>query len=247
MEAFCGVCEVISVVIPMYNESRRIEKTLESIYNYVQKHPGEIGQVVVVDDGSKDNSVERVIQYVGKLPLWIESLPLNIGKWAAVQKGIDVAKYDVVLLLDADGSASIFELEKVLLREKEGVLEGTLAVFGSRFMPGADVTGKSLKRTIVSHAYRWYVRFWYWFAGDGGFVDDMQAPWKFFNKRAMVGRVQVERWCGDVELALRLKCDKISVPISFHHVRGGAIRISSVFEMLFSTIEVAIRMRQKRE
>lgn len=231
----------ISIIIPCYNERDRLPATLEEITDFHRRNGGVVEEVIIVDDGSRDGTIARAMWWVEKLPLKFEILSANTGKWAAIHRGLKVAKSDAILLLDADGSASIEELNRVDLARH---IEKKEALFGSRFVKGSTVEGKSLMRIVVSQGYRWYAYFWYWYATGRRNVDDMQCPFKFFFKSKLPLRsLSVERFAGDVELACAYEGWIRNHPIKFVHKRGSKLPVKAVFQMGVETIDVARRWR----
>lgn len=83
----------VSVVIPAFNEAQTIGRVLDVITTFTA-----IDEIVVVSDGSTDNTVEVVRQY----PVRLIELKENIGKGGALQRGIDNASGDILVFLDAD-------------------------------------------------------------------------------------------------------------------------------------------------
>mgnify|MGYP001337756718 CR=1 FL=1 len=123
----------ISVVIPAYNEEKRIEKTIRAICQYL-KNKGYHFEIIVVDDGSTD-STSRLILMLSKQ---IENIRLishrkNMGKGAAVRSGVLASRGGMVLFTDADLSTPIAELEKM----ENQLHDGYDIVIGSRKQKGA--------------------------------------------------------------------------------------------------------------
>lgn len=87
--------KTISVVIPCYDESPRIQNVIKPILR--SKH---LDEVIVVDDGSNDNTVAKVLEFDGKVKLIRHKV--NFGKAAAVFDGIKASKSDVIFMIDAD-------------------------------------------------------------------------------------------------------------------------------------------------
>lgn len=198
---------------------------------------------MIVDDGSKDGTLEKAMYFNNKLPMDFIILSENKGKWSAINEGL-MASEGLILLLDADGSANVWQLEdkkeEELMIPKEG-----FAVFGSRFMSSSKVTGKSILRSIVSRVYKTYVKFWYFIAtgSKGQYIDDMQCPFKLFWKEDLQLPLLTRRFSGDIELACRLKSIVSNVPIEFNHVRGSKVPISSIWNMFLETPKIALAHR----
>ncbi len=113
----------LSVVIPVYNEESRVGKTLEDSLAYLKKRKIR-AEILVVDDGSKDKTLEVVYGIKRKIrgvTLKILQHEVNRGKGAAVQTGALVAQGDTVLFMDADNATPLSEFDKFRLLLKEGV------------------------------------------------------------------------------------------------------------------------------
>jgi glycosyltransferase involved in cell wall biosynthesis len=210
----------------------------------MRKYPDLIEEVIVVDDASKDQTSESVISMVDELPVRLISHAKNGGKWWAIRTGMENAKTDAVLLLDADNSANIWQLEKLV--NLQNILDSRVSVFSTRFWKNSKVEGKSLKRTVISHGYRLFVKFMYWYATGRKDVNDMQCPWKLIFKSTLLDMMRVERWSGDIELACCIQGKITNMPVHFIHMQGGTIKNSTIFSMFFETIRVARRFRKMR-
>ncbi len=98
----------ISVIIPAYNEEKRIYKTIKKIINYLKSRNYSF-EIIVVDDGSKDKTLE-IAHRIKDRRLRIISYGKNQGKGYTVKTGMLAAKYKLALFCDADLSTPIEEL-----------------------------------------------------------------------------------------------------------------------------------------
>jgi glycosyltransferase involved in cell wall biosynthesis len=119
--------KLLSVIIPVYNEKSTISEVIEKVSQVdlpIEK------EIIVVDDGSTDGTVE--ILQTSKVKLANTYLtPVNVGKGAAVRIGLTLAKGDIILIQDADLELDPGEYKQLL----EPILKGkTKAVYGSRFL-----------------------------------------------------------------------------------------------------------------
>ncbi len=95
----------VSVIIPAYNEESHIAKTLKSL-----KEINEVTEIIVVDDGSKDNT-SILARENGAIVI---TLPHNEGKGGAMSAGLKVAKEEIIAFLDADLGSSAGEVKKLI-------------------------------------------------------------------------------------------------------------------------------------
>jgi cellulose synthase/poly-beta-1,6-N-acetylglucosamine synthase-like glycosyltransferase len=103
---------LVSVLIPAYNEEKTIIKTLKSVYNL--DYPREKLEVIVIDDGSKDNTNEIVKKYIKNKPNFKLISHKNKGKAASMNKAIKFAKGEFFACLDADSFVDPHTLKKML-------------------------------------------------------------------------------------------------------------------------------------
>lgn len=125
----------LSIVIPVYNEEKRLGPTLDKIKAYLEKQawPREI---VLVDDGSRDGGIALARQQLeGREEYRVISYGSNRGKGYALKQGMIASRGEYVLFTDADLSTPIEELDKMW----QWFEQGFDIVQGSRKMPGASV------------------------------------------------------------------------------------------------------------
>ncbi len=106
----------LSIVIPAYNEEKRLSNTLEIVIAYLGENFSN-WEIIVVDDGSEDATADVAKKFDEVILL---QQPRNLGKGAAVRKGMLEAKGDVRLFSDADLSTPIYEMDKLLTSINKG-------------------------------------------------------------------------------------------------------------------------------
>lgn len=125
----------LSIIIPAYNEEKRIEGTLDEIFHFLQKRYDRY-EVIVVDDGSTDKTLDLLNRINNQhRSLKVLHHKKNRGKGYAVKRGMLNACGKYVLFCDADSSTPIDELDAFICYLQNGYD----VVIGSRNMEGADV------------------------------------------------------------------------------------------------------------
>ena len=127
----------VLVIVPAYNEGRVITDTVERLLSAGY-------QVVVVDDGSSDETAE-----VGRLPIVYLRHPVNLGQGAALQTGMTYALRagaDIAVHFDADGQHDCGQIERLIAPIVEGQAD---VVFGSRFLRRQDREQVPWKKRIL--------------------------------------------------------------------------------------------------
>ncbi|RMH93339.1 glycosyltransferase family 2 protein [Lysobacter pythonis] len=131
----------VAIVIPAYNEGSAIKNTILAI-------PHSFPNVIVVDDGSRDDTPSRVLETHARLI----KHPINLGQGAGLQTGIDAALLDpnieYIVTFDADGQHRIEDVESMLAYAKQHKIQ---IVMGSRFL-GKAINMPQMKRLILKLA-----------------------------------------------------------------------------------------------
>lgn len=149
----------LSVIIPSYNEERRIGATLDQFIEYLNQQDYS-WEILVVDDGSTDN-MTSILQdkYLGdeeETPVRLISYPKNRGKGYAMRVGVAESKGEFALVSDADASTPLDDIEKFWPRFDAGAD----IVIGSRAMPQSDVQIRQpLYRQSMGRIFNLLLRF----------------------------------------------------------------------------------------
>jgi glycosyltransferase involved in cell wall biosynthesis len=200
-----------SIVIPAYNESERITATLDKVLAHIAQERW-TAEVVVVNDGSRDNTVEIVRGYIRQNPIvrLVEN-PGNRGKGFSVRNGMLHANGDVLLFTDADLSSPIYEAKKLFA----AIDAGADVAIGSRWLrPELQTERQSALRQLYGRVYNLLLRLLL-----GLNFKDTQCGFKAFTRAAaqqIFPRQRIERWGFDPEILFlarkaRLRVDEIGV------------------------------------
>jgi dolichyl-phosphate beta-glucosyltransferase len=139
----------LSIVIPAFNERKRLPRALDAIRRYASSAARD-WEVIVVDDGSSDGTPDLVREYAGRWPrLRLVEQPRNRGKGAAVKAGIAASLAPIVGFTDADLAAPIEQVDLLLA----DLADAEVAIT-SRALRGASLGNRqSLPREAMGHAY----------------------------------------------------------------------------------------------
>ncbi len=224
----------LSVVIPAYNEEKRLPPTLDRAAAYFDaRHPD--WEPVVVDDGSSDRTADVAEAFLRGRPRGrVIRLPANRGKGGALRAGMQAARGEWVLFMDADLSTPLEEFEKM-----RRWFETHAVVIGSRKVAGSEILESQPRYRVIM--------------GQGFTVlanlillsrfTDFTCGFKVFRRDAaqeVFGRAQIDGWGYDAEilfLARRRGFRVREVPVRWRNdpqtrVRLLSATIRSFFELL---------------
>jgi glycosyltransferase involved in cell wall biosynthesis len=225
-----------SIVIPAYNESARIPATLESVVGCIRAH-GWDAEVVVVNDGSADNTADVVREFARKAPeIRLLENPSNRGKGYTVRYGVLHALGDIVMFTDADLSSPMEEAEGLFA----AIAQGADIAIGSRWLATSRQTHRQpLYRQFFGRCFNLLTRM----VMNLPFADT-QCGFKAFTRTAAqtVFQLQtIERWGFDPEIlfiSLKRGYQIKEVPVSWAH--DARTRISYLRDGLQMLKELAI-------
>lgn len=209
----------ISVVIPAYNEAKRIGKVLLRIPEFVD-------EVIVVDDGSTDNTSEVAKSY----GVEIIRLEENQGKGVAMREGIKNVSGDIVVFMDADGQHNPEEIEKLLYPILRGEAD---FVIGSRLIKAQGK--RPLIRKISNFLSTGLIKF-----KLGIDVKDTQSGFRAI-KQEFLPEIESKRY--EVETEVLIKAVKKGarvkeVPVErIYGVETGHFRLEDVLRFIRSIIK----------
>ena len=213
----------LSIVIPAYNEEKRLPETLGCVLGYLRRRQWSFTEILVVDDGSRDGTasvVEKARQAEPAIRLLRN--PGNRGKGYSVRHGMLEAKGDWVLFSDADLSTPIEQLDKLL---EVARTRGASVVIGSRALDRSLIeVHQSVFRETAGRIFNLLMR-----ALTGLPFKDTQCGFKLFEGRVakdVFRRQRLERFGFDAEVLFiaRLRGYRMEeVAVRWSHSEGTKV------------------------
>ncbi len=210
-----------SIVIPAYNEGARVGATLERVLAHMVKRSWD-AEVIAVDDGSRDNTVEIIRSYAAANPhLRLLQNPGNRGKGYSVRNGMLHAQGEILLFSDADLSSPIEEADKLIA----AIATGADIAIGSRWLRSDLQTQRQpIYRQLFGRIFNLVLRLTL-----GLTFKDTQCGFKAFTREAasvIFPLQRIERWGFDPELlylAKKFGFKVAEVPVEWAHREGTRI------------------------
>ncbi len=228
----------LSVIIPAYNEERRLPKTLEEIDKYLSRQSYDY-EILVVNDGSKDRTVEIAKNLAPKIKnLTVTGYEQNRGKGFAVRFGMLEAKGDYRLFTDADNSTSIDQIEKMWPEFEKGFD----IVIGSRDVKGAVLNPPQpwIRQIILGEGFKLYRKI----IIDLWGIEDTQCGFKCFKKSAaenIFPKCKIDRFAFDPEILIIGKSlgEKIKeIPVYWKNDLESKVKFKSMFSMALDLFKI---------
>jgi len=213
----------ISIIIPAYNEEKRLPATLRLIIAYLRRGGWPFAEIIVVDDGSTDGTVQVAEQARAEFPdLRVLRNPGNRGKGYAVRHGMLECRGEWALYSDADLSTPIEELDTLCQAIER---DGAQVAVGSRALDRRLIgVHQSFFRENIGRVFNLLMRL-----ATGLPFHDTQCGFKLFETRAAreIFRRQLRDGLGfDVEVLFigrRLGYREVEVPVPWNDVPGTKV------------------------
>ena len=256
---------LLSLIIPAYNEEERLPIMLDTTLDFLDKNRETLTQlyndavtsnnqsrnnksslvryeIIVVDDGSADNTYNVVRKYATTVTsadtVKLISMHQNVGKGGAVKTGMLRSLGQLCLMIDADGATDIADGLPKLLKEMHTLnskrsrrnntassSQPTSVVFGSRaHLEKESTASRSKVRTFLMHAFHFFVK-----ALCSPRIKDTQCGFKLFTRHAAIllfTNLHLRRWAFDTELVVI--AEKLNIPVSevgviWHEIDGSKL------------------------
>jgi len=226
----------LSVILPAYNEGHIIEETLDRV-DHIVKQTGLRYEIVVVDDGSVDDTKRKVANYANNNGhITIVGYKRNVGKGNAVKTGFQCAKGNSVIFIDSDLDID----PQLILRYFKALVKGDI-VIGSKWHPESTVE-IPLVRRLLSHAFNILARLL-----TGVKLKDTQTGLKAVRRKALervFSRLAVKRYAYDVELLAVANLHDLRVVEMPVDIRVDSfLNPNEVWRMFVDLLGIAYRLR----
>lgn len=227
-----------SIIIPAYNESQRIVATLDKVLAYIAEQKW-TAEVVVVNDGSKDNTADIVRGYMrDHSNVRLLENPGNKGKGYSVRHGMMEGRGDILLLSDADLSSPIYEANKLFDAIEKG---GADIAIGSRWLQKETQTVRQpFYRQVSGRVFNLMLR-----VVLGLKQKDTQCGFKAFTRKAALAIFppqKIERWGFDPEilfLANKFGLNVAEIPVEWANDERSKINpLTDGFRMMIEMLRV---------
>jgi dolichyl-phosphate beta-glucosyltransferase len=227
----------LSIIIPAYNEEKRLPATLETVTKYLAARDWPFYEIIVVDDGSKDGTVAAAARFQHQPhPVRILKNPGNRGKGYAVRHGMLEAAGEWLLFSDADLSTPIEEFEKLY----SAAGDSAPIAIGSRALDRSLIgVHQSPFRERAGQFFNFAMR-----AALGLDIHDTQCGFKLFRRdaaRAVFSRQRLERFSFDAEIlyiARKLGILAVEVPVRWNNVEGTKVSMWSGAQSFLDLITI---------
>jgi glycosyltransferase involved in cell wall biosynthesis len=238
--------EKVSVIMPAYNEEKHILHNIEETARVFDQF-GCNYEIIVVDDGSIDNTYEEALKAKSEhANVIVKRNRINSGKGRAIKHGFRFAQGDYIVFLDADLDLHPGQIKGFFDIMKR---EGSDIVIGSK-RHSASVLNYPKRRKIISYGYNLLVRILF-----VSRIRDTQTGLKVFKRKVLDSLfhvILVKRFAFDVELLMvahhiGYKISDAPIEINFgREQRIGRIRIRDIFNTYWDTLAIFYRMYLRR-
>lgn len=226
------------MIIPAYNETERLGRTVKEVHDFLSIRKFEF-QITIVNDGSTDKTFQKILSLMSQMKnISVISYENNKGKGYAVRQGLLQAKYKTCVVLDADNSVSITELDYFFEASESYTIFKNPFIYGDR----EQVVSQPIHRIILGKIFKVLV----WMTT--GIYADTQCPFKILNiDKQIIKELTIDGFAYDVELFYVLKKHGIngrSMIVSYINEKGSKVTIKKTIQMGIDLLK--IRRKHKK-
>ena len=229
----------ISIIYPVFNEEKRLEKTFLDIKKFEQSNKRLKKEYIFVNDGSSDQTLSILKKkFKNNKRVKVVSYTKNMGKGYALKRGVQVANNEWVLTNDADCSVSNFQLIKWI--KKKYLNYSSLIYFGSRNHRLSIVKKKALRK-IVGMIFKFVIRIFFKIK-----ISDTQCGFKLYKlniAKKIFRIVSTNDYMHDIEICIIAKKLNLKIrdlPVKWTHVDESKINfVRDFFKVAYSLIKIS--------
>jgi len=234
----------LSIVFPVYNEEKRLKKTLPLLKKFLKENKKKNVEIIFISDGSHDLTNNIIHKFIftnsTKFKIRFIKYKNNIGKGYAIKTGVLNSKNEWILICDIDFSV---HPKQFLVWKKNGLInQNYTSYFGSREHKSSRIKASKF-RVFLGFFFKKIIKLLFNLN-----LSDTQCGFKVFNKsysKKIFGKLKSYRFAFDIELILLLKKHNVSIkelPLNWSHKSGSKMSlIRDIPLMLFDLITIKFR------
>ena len=217
----------LSIIIPLYNEEKRLKKSLISLIKFIKIKPKKKIEIIFISDGSTDSTNKIISLFIKENKKILESFLIkyakNVGKGYAIKKGILKSKNDWILICDADMSVNPNQFN--IWYQNKKIIDKNKAYFGSRRHEKSNVKSSIVRRTL-GLIFILFIRILLNIK-----LKDSQCGFKIFHRSyalKIFKKISSFRFAFDIELTILLtkfKINIIELPLKWVHQDGSKLSL----------------------
>jgi dolichyl-phosphate beta-glucosyltransferase len=215
------VTNSLSIIIPLFNEEKRLNKSLIKINKFIKNKNIEI---ILINDGSFDKSEKIIKKFINnKKKFSVINLKKNIGKGGALKTGVMKAKSKWILTMDLDLSVPISQI--LTWHKKKYVTDKFLIYFGSR-NHDESITRSKIYRRIFGKILSFFINFILNIK-----IQDTQCGFKLYKSnigKLLFSKITRNGYEHDIEITMIARNKKILIkelPVTWIHKEGSKVNI----------------------
>ena len=217
----------LSIIIPLYNEEKRLKKSLISLIKFIKIKPKKKIEIIFISDGSTDSTNKIISLFIKENKKILESFLIkyakNVGKGYAIKKGILKSKNDWILICDADMSVNPNQFN--IWYQNKKIIDKNKAYFGSRRHEKSNVKSSIVRKTL-GLIFILFIRILLNIR-----LKDSQCGFKIFHRSyalKIFKKISSFRFAFDIELTILLtkfKINIIELPLKWVHQDGSKLSL----------------------
>jgi len=217
----------LSIIIPLYNEEKRLKKSLISLIKFIKIKPKKKIEIIFVNDGSTDSTNKIISLFIKENKKILRSFLIkyakNVGKGYAIKKGILKSKNDWILICDADMSVNPNQFN--IWYQNKKIIDKNKAYFGSRRHEKSNVKSSIVRKTL-GLIFILFIRILLNIR-----LKDSQCGFKIFHRSyalKIFKKISSFRFAFDIELTILLtkfKINIIELPLKWVHKDGSKLSL----------------------